>query len=46
MVTMVDALLLVLVALVVGAVGLVIGMLVAPRLTRWAERDDEEGPEA
>ena len=24
------------------AVGIRIGMLVAPRLTRWGERDDEE----
>jgi hypothetical protein len=26
------------------AVGLRVGMLVAPRLTRWAERDDEKEP--
>jgi len=32
------------VVLVVGllAVGLRVGMLVAPRLTRWAEREEEE----
>lgn len=29
------------VATVVG-VGIAIGMLAAPRLTRWADRDDEE----
>jgi hypothetical protein len=39
-----EALLFVLIALALGAVGIVIGMLVAPRLSRWAERDEEEGP--
>jgi hypothetical protein len=30
------------VAALVLAVGIRLGMLVAPRLTRWSERDDEE----
>lgn len=34
-----------LVAVVAGALGIVIGMLVAPRLARWAERDDTEEPQ-
>jgi len=29
-------------AVVVGAAGIVVGMLAAPRLQRWADRDDEE----
>jgi hypothetical protein len=33
------------VAFLAGAVGLIIGMLVAPRLTRWSERSDEEDPQ-
>lgn len=30
------------IAAAVLAVGVGVGMLVAPRLTRWGERDDEE----
>jgi hypothetical protein len=41
-----DALVFVLIAFAAGAVGIVIGMLVAPRLSRWAERDEEEGPKS
>ncbi len=34
------------VALTTGAVGVGLGMLLAPRLTRWSQRDDdEEGPQ-
>jgi len=31
-------------AIVMLGVGLRLGMLVAPRLTRWAERDTDEDP--
>ena len=31
------------VALAIAAVGIVVGMLVAPRLTRLAERHEEDG---
>jgi hypothetical protein len=31
-----------LVGLAAGAVGIVIGMLVAPRLTRWSDGDEED----
>jgi hypothetical protein len=31
-----------LIVTVLLAVGIRVGMLVAPRLTRWAERDDED----
>jgi len=34
------------IVIVVGAVGVALGMLLAPCLSRWAERDDEEGPQA
>ncbi len=32
------------IAVAVLALGLRLGMLAAPRLTRWAERDDDEEP--
>jgi hypothetical protein len=39
---MIEALLYLAVVAVVLVAGLRVGMLVAPRLTRWSERDDEE----
>jgi hypothetical protein len=43
---MTDALGVLLLAAIVGVIGFGLGMLViAPRLTRWAERGDDEGPE-
>lgn len=39
---MTDLLAFVIIALAIGAVGAVIGMLVAPRLVRLGEADDEE----
>ena len=40
-----GAIALLVVALAIGALGVGIGMLVSPRLSRWAERDDEGGDE-
>jgi Tfp pilus assembly protein FimT len=37
-----DLAVVLLVAIAVLAVGLRVGMLAAPRLTRWAEREEEE----
>jgi hypothetical protein len=31
------------IAALVLVAGIVVGMLLAPRITRWTERDDEEG---
>ena len=39
---MIEALLYLAVVAVVLVAGIRVGMLVAPRLTRWSERDDEE----
>jgi hypothetical protein len=39
---MIEALLYLALVAVVLVAGLRVGMLVAPRLTRWSERDDEE----
>jgi len=39
---MIEALLYLAVVAVVLVTGIRVGMLVAPRLTRWSERDDEE----
>jgi hypothetical protein len=44
---MTDALVVLLVAAIVGVIGVGLGMLViAPRLTRWTERGEDEDPEA
>jgi hypothetical protein len=37
-----ELLVLVAAALGLGAVGIAVGMLLAPSLTRWSERDPEE----
>jgi len=37
-----DLILLGVAAVAVAAVGIAVGMLAAPTLTRWFERDDEE----
>jgi hypothetical protein len=39
---MTDIVIVVVLAVGLLAVGLRVGMLVAPRLTRWAEREEEE----
>ena len=41
-----EGLIFVLVALVVGALGVGIGILVAPRITRFVERTDDEDEDA
>jgi hypothetical protein len=39
---MIDGLVFLVIAGVLFAAGIRVGMLVAPRLSRWTERDDEE----